>query len=303
VYNKENHVKVLITGGTGLLGKALLNCCDNQIEIIATYVGNYNMQDSNQAKYLQLDVRDKNGYMDLFKNFRPDITIHTAGIGSPDFAENNRELVRDINLNGTRNILYMCNKFDSKFIFISSNGIYDGNNAPYSEEDKAEPVNYYGEVKLQGEEITKRAKVPFAIVRPILMYGWQYPFERSNIVTQLILKLQNQEIVHVYDDVYVKPLLNISCARSVWKIINEDKFGIYNIAGADRVNIHQLIIKAAEIFNLNKSLVISVQQGYFNELAKRPYDTSFNTNKMEKELGIKPLSLDEGLSLMKQERY
>jgi len=295
-------MRVLITGGTGLLGKALLYDCNNQIEIIATYVGNYSMQDSGQIKYLQLDVRDKAGYMDLFKKFRPDTTVHTAGIGSPDFAENNRELVRDINLNGTGNILDMCNKFNSKFIFISSNGIYDGQKAPYSEEDNAEPVNYYGEVKLQGEEITKKAKVPFAIVRPILMYGWQYPFERSNIVTQSILKLQNQEVVHAYDDVYAKPLLNHSCAKAVWKIIEENKYGVYNIAGADRVNIYQLITKTAEIFNLNKSLILPVQQGYFNELTKRPRDTSFKTDRMEKELGIEPLALDEGLSMMKRER-
>jgi dTDP-4-dehydrorhamnose reductase len=293
-------MRVLVTGGTGLLGKALSDTCDNQIEITATYVGNYNMRDSDKVKYLQLDVRDKYGYTELFKNFKPDITIHAAGIGSPDFAENNRELVRDINLNGTRNILDMCNKFDSKFVFISSNGIFDGNNAPYSEEDKAEPVNYYGEVKLEGEEITKKTKIPFVIVRPILMYGWQYPFERANIVTQSLSSLQNQEIVHAYDDVYSKPLLNYSCANAIWKIIHENKLGVYNIAGADRVNVYQLITKAAEIFNLNKSLIIPVQQGYFNELTKRPCDTSFNTDKMEKELGIKPLSLDEGLSLMKQ---
>lgn len=293
-------MRVLITGGTGLLGKALIDNSNNQIEIIATYVGKYNMQDNDQVKYLQLDVRDKSGYINLFKNIKPDITVHTAGIGSPDFAEKNRELVWDINLNGTQNILDMCEKFDSKFIFISSNGIYDGQNAPYSEEDKAEPVNYYGEVKLKGEEITKKAKIPFVIVRPILMYGWHYPFERSNIVTQSILKLQNQEIIHAYDDVYIKPLLNYSCATAIWKTINENNFGVFNIAGADRVSIHQLVTKAAEIFNLNKALVIPVQQGYFNELAKRPCDTSFKTDKMEKILGVKPLTLEDGLITMRE---
>jgi dTDP-4-dehydrorhamnose reductase len=289
---RENRMRVLMTGGTGLLGKALSYSCDNQTEITATYIGNYNMEDSEKVKYLQLDVRDKDGYTDLFKNFKPDITIHAAGIGSPDFAENNRELVRDINLD-------MCNKYDSKFVFISSNGIFDGNNAPYSEEDKAEPVNYYGEVKLEGEEITKKTRIPFVIVRPILMYGWQYPFERANIVTQSLSKLQNQEMVHAYNDVYAQPLLNYSCAKAIWKIIRENKVGVYNIAGAERVNIYQLITKVAEVFNLDKRLIIPVQQGYFNELAKRPPDTSFNTDKMEKELGLKPLSLDEGLSLMK----
>jgi dTDP-4-dehydrorhamnose reductase len=293
-------MKVLITGGTGLLGKALLESCISQIEIIATYVGNYCMQDNDHVKYFKLDIRDKNGYINLFKDYKPEVTIHTAGIGSPDFAEQNRTLVSEINLNGTKNIIENCERNNSKLIFISSNGIYDGRNAPYAEEDKAEPVNYYGTIKLKGEEITKKAKIPLVIVRPILMYGWHYPFERSNIVTQSISKLQKGEIVYAYEDVYVNPLLNFSCATSIWKIVNENKIGDYNIGGADRVSIHQLVSKVAEIFNLNKALVAPVRQGYFNELVERPQDTSLKTDKMEKELGIKPLTLDDGLRFMRE---
>ncbi len=62
-------MRVLVTGGTGLLGKALIDNSNNRIEIIATYVGNYTMQDNNQVKYFQLDVRDKSGHINLFKYF------------------------------------------------------------------------------------------------------------------------------------------------------------------------------------------------------------------------------------------
>lgn len=294
-------MKVLITGSTGLLGKSLIEKCANDIEILATYVGTYQMEENKRVRYFNLDIRDKGGYRNLFEKSRPDVTVHLAGIGSPDFAENNRELVKDINLNGTKNIIQLCEEFNSKFIFVSSNGIYDGDKAPYSEEDNAEPINYYGEIKLKGEEVTRKANVPFSIVRPILMYGWQYPFERSNIVTHSIVKLINNESVHVYNDVYVMPLLNHSCAKAIWKVIIEDKYGVYNIAGADRVSIYELIIKVAEIFKLDKTLVFPVQQGFFNELTKRPRDTSFKTDKMEKELGIRPLPLEEGLLFMKRE--
>jgi len=293
-------MKVLITGGTGLLGKALLESCSSRIEIIATYFGNYCMQDNDQVKYVKLDIRDKNGYINLFKDYKPEMTVHTAGIGSPDFAEKNKELVSQINLGGTKSIIENCERFNSKFIFISSNGIYDGRNAPYAEEDKAEPVNYYGIIKLKGEEITKKATIPAIIVRPILMYGWHYLFERSNIMTQSISKLQKGEIVYAYDDVYVNPLLNINCAASIWKIVNENKIGDYNIGGADRVSIHQFVSKAAKIFNLNEALVVPVQQGFFNELVERPRDTSLKTAKMENELGIKPLTLDDGLIFVRE---
>jgi len=291
-------MRVLITGASGLLGKALIEK-NRQHEITATYVGNYSMQDQSCVQYFKMDIRDRIGYAKLFKQYQPQVSIHTAGIGSPDFAEQNKELVSDINLNGTKNIAENCELFNSKLIFISSNGIYDGRQAPYGEDDRAEPLNYYGVIKLRGEEVVNETRIPHAIVRPILMYGWNYSFERANIVTQSLLKLQKGEKVYAYDDVYVNPLFNNNCAEVIWKMINDDKICDYNVGGADRVSIYQLICKVAEIFNLNKSLTVPVQQGYFNELVARPQDTTLKTEKMEKELGIKPLTLEDGLSSMR----
>lgn len=293
-------MRVLITGGTGLLGKALTCSRASGVEVLATFVGEYEMQDNDQVKYCKLDIRDRSGYDKLFLDFKPDAVIHAAGIGSPDYAETNREAVTDINVNGTMNILELCEIYGSRLVFISSNGIYDGDNAPYSEEDKAEPVNYYGEVKLKGEEIVKGARIPFAIVRPILMYGWPFSFERANIVTLVISKLNNGEKIHAYEDVYANPLLNVSCAAAIWKIVSENISGVFNISGADRVSIYQLLLRTAEVFDMDKDLISPVRQGFFNELARRPSDTTFKTDKMEKVLGIKPLPLEEGLKIMKE---
>jgi len=132
------------------------------------------------------------------------------------------------------------------------------------------------------------------------MYGWNYAFERQNIVTQCLEKLRRREKVFVYDDVYCNPLYADNCAIAIWKIIAEGKYGTYNIGGAERVSIFDLIRKAADIFHLDKNLVNPVQEGYFNELVKRPKDTTFVTDKMIKILNHKPLSVSEGLTLMKK---
>ena len=77
-------MRVLITGGSGLLGKALIDS-NHHYEILATYVGNYNMQDNDQVKYLQLDVRDKSGYINLFKNHRLWVFYSDLDIGISRF--------------------------------------------------------------------------------------------------------------------------------------------------------------------------------------------------------------------------
>ena len=293
-------MKILITGGTGLLGKALIENRNNNDEIISTYIGRYTVDDCEGVRYFKLDIRDLEKHIQIFRDFKPEIVIHTASIGSPDYAEKHRKETKDVNIIGTQTILSICEQFHARFVYISSNGIYDGEKAPYGEESYAEPINYYGEVKLQAETITKRAKTQHSIVRPILMYGWNYPFERSNIVTQTIMKLQMGEAMYAYDDVYANPLFNNSCAMAIWEIIKKDKYDVFNIAGAERVSIYQLLKKVAEIFTLDKNLIKPVQQGFFNELVKRPRDTSLKTDKMEKILGIKPLKLEDGLIVMRE---
>lgn len=295
-------MKILITGGTGLLGKALIETVDSNYEIVATYLGNYDVEDTHQVKYTKLDTRDKAGYEYLFRDFKPKVVIHTASIGSPDYAEKNKELTWEVNVGGTQNILFICERFDAKFIYISSNGIYDGTKAPYGEKDEAKPINYYGQTKLEGERIVQKARIPYAMVRPILMYGWPHSFERGNIVTFALSKLEQCEVVNAYGDVYLNPLFNHSCAEAIWKIVKEEKYDVFNIAGAERVTIYKLIQEAAYVFKLNLDLIKPVQQGFFNELVKRPSDTSYKTEKMEKELGIKPLSLKEGLRIMRETR-
>lgn len=295
-------MRIFITGGTGLIGRALIESRRNEDEIAATYLGRYTMEDDDRVKYVRLDVRDFEGHIRIFESFRPEVVIHTASIGSPDYAEKRPEETREVNVTGTRNILSICERVGAKFIYISSNGIYDGEKAPYSENSNAKPVNYYGEVKLEAEAIAKQAKTEYAIVRPILIYGWNYEFERSNIVTQAIDKLQKGEVMYAYDDVYANPLYNHSCAMAIWEIVNRGKYDVFNIAGAERVSIHQLLKRVAEVFDYDVNLIKPVQQGYFDELVKRPRDTSFSTEKMERELGVTALSLGEGLHSMKETR-
>ena len=147
-----------------------------------------------------------------------------------------------------------------------------------------------------------KAKIPCAIVRPILMYGWNYPFERSNIATYAVENMAKGLKTQVYDDVFVTPLFSISCGKAIWRIIQDERYEAFNIAGADRVSIYQMIKCLANIFGFNEDLVEAVQQGFFDEMVKRAKDTSFKTDKMQAVLGMQALSLSEGLKAMKEGR-
>jgi dTDP-4-dehydrorhamnose reductase len=294
--------RILITGGTGLLGKALIETNDEAHSLTATFVGDYEMSSSDRAQYVKLDIRDEDGYRALFEELKPQIVIHTASIGSPDYAEKYRELTWGINVGGTAMICQLCKRSGSKLIHISSNGIYDGDHAPYAEEAKAEPINYYGLTKYESEQVVLRSSIVSAIIRPILMYGWNNPTERSNIVTLALEKLRKNELVYAYEDVFSNPLYNCSAAAVIWHLIEKKLYQPFNVAGADVVSIYELIRTAARVFCLDEKLIVPVKQGYFNELVPRPKNTSYRTEKMQNLLGVRPLSLVQGLEIMKREK-
>jgi len=294
--------RILITGGTGLLGESLVQKCKYKYEVTATYIGVYEVNNHDHVTYIKMDITDYAGNHQTFKQFRPHVVIHTASIGSPDFAEKNKDLTWQINVDGTKTILSLCEQYGCKFIYISSNGIYDGEHAPYHEDDIPEPINYYGIVKLEGEKVTRMSRATSSIVRPILLYGWNQPFERPNIVTIALDKLSKGETMMAYDDVIINPLYVEDCSEGILRIIEKDRYETFNFAGKDRTSIYGLLKKAAEVFNLDAASVLPVKQGYFKELVPRPKDTSYVTDKMEKVLELKPAGLEDGLMLMKKQR-
>jgi dTDP-4-dehydrorhamnose reductase len=294
-------MRVLITGGTGLLGKALVEHRPGRAVVEATFVGDYRAPDDDKVGYWKLDVRDVEGFRQLFERVRPDVVVHCAAVGSPDFAQRYPAETRAINVGGTATVIDMCRRFGAHLIYVSSNGIYDGERAPYAEEDRAEPVNYYGELKLEAERLVLSSGIPNAVVRPILLYGWNHPFERDNVVTLALRQLREGRTFQAFEDVFANPLFAGQCSDVIWRIAEEGRCGAFNVGGADVVSINDLIARVADAFDLDPRLVVPAHQGDLDALVRRPRNTCLATGKVERELSFRPLSLKEGLDVMKRQ--
>jgi dTDP-4-dehydrorhamnose reductase len=85
-------------------------------------------------------------------------------------------------------------------------------------------------------------------------------------------------------------------------VIRQQRTGIYHAAGQDHLSLYQFSLMTAEVFGLDTNLIIPVPDSYFPEIAPRPRDTSFDTSKMENELGVKTVGVRDGLLRMKYER-
>lgn len=302
-YNKsglgEYKMNILITGGTGLLGKSLIETNIYPNNIWAVYFGKYSMVDAPRVAYLNADICDKAALDKIFDKSRPGVVIHMAGIANVDYCEKEYRCAWHLNVDATEIIVELCKKYDVKILFVSTNAVFDGKNAPYSEDDKPCPVNSYGRMKLEGEGIIKASGLRYLLVRPILMYGRNNRNERLNTATWLIQVLKKEERVNIVNDVYENPLFSRNCAEIMWQLLEFNKEGVYHIAGRDTVNRYEFAKIIAEVFGLRQDLINSVSSDFFPALAVRPRNTSYDTAKIEKELGVKPLGLREGLLLMK----
>lgn len=293
-----NPSKILFTGITGLLGKYFLKSLKSNFRVVG--IADKTIQ-SNNENLFKVDIADKQSIEDFVRKNKPVVIVHAASIGNVDYCEKHPEEAYRINIQGTKNIISAAKSVDAKIIFLSSNAIFDGINPPYDENGILNPLDVYGKTKVEGERLISESQLSFCILRLITMYGWPQKDGRGNPVTWVIDNLKKSQKINVVNDVYNNHLWAGQAAEIVWRVIKENINGIYNIAGNDCISRYDFALKVARIFKLDSSLISPVSSDFFKDIAMRPKNTCFNTQKMRKELGIKPFSIDEGLRLMKQE--
>lgn len=295
--------RVAITGATGLLGMGLLKTAPKVYALYPTYFKNDALQELYGHKLMRLDITNALDVAIFFEHVKPNVIIHAASIGNVDYCEQHPDEADLVNVIGTKNIIDACKKYDTKLIFTSTNAIYDGKQAPYNEEAKPNPVNYYGKTKVRSEQDIVDSGLDYIITRLILMYGWNHPAERANPVTWLLDKLAKGEQVKLVNDTYTNPLYNIQAAEVLWQLIEKNKTGFYQIAGGQRINRYDFGLKTAEVFGYDKKLISPVSSDYFKGIAKRMPDTTFDTTKIKQELGIKPVTISDGLLVMRDAKF
>lgn len=293
--------KVLITGVTGLLGLSLMKEKPTGFDI---YAGYYNFPKAqlpvaNGARYLEFDIKDQKQVLGAFDEARPDIVVHAASIGNVDYCERNQEEARKTNIEGSRNMIEASRRHKCAFLFMSSNAVFDGEKPPYGEENRPNPIDYYGKTKLQAEQDLAGSGLKYAIARLMTMYGWNHPLERQNPVTWTLANLKQGKHINVVDDIYNNHLYADSAARAVWAIVSKNKQGIFHIAGSEIASRYELARAVAGIFGLDKRFIKPVKSSFFPSIAPRPKNTSYKIDKMQKELSMPGLGIKEGLALMR----
>jgi dTDP-4-dehydrorhamnose reductase len=289
--------KILIIGVSGLLGNKIYNLAKNDYQVFGTY----NTHKPSIENIYMLDVTKRNEVFKLIENVKPDFVIDTHALHNVDYCELHPEEAWLVNVEGTKNVAEACKTFSCKYIFISTDYVFDGKKTtPYTEKDKPNPLNYYAKTKLIAEEAIKFLTSDYIIARTAVLFGLG-GLGKEPFATWLIKKLKNREEVKAVIDQYNNPTLVDNLAEILLTLCEKDKVGLFHITGRTNLNRYEFSIKIAERFGLNKELIKPITTPELNQIAPRPRKVALDVSKVERATKVKTLTIDEALDNLKQQ--
>jgi len=287
--------RILIIGASGLLGSTLMKMGEKRYEMFGTY-NTHKIEGNN---FFQLDVTNREDTFNLIKNLKPDLVIDTHALHNVDYCELHPEEAWKINVEGTKNVSEACKVFSCKYVFISTDYVFDGlKTTPYSEKDKPRPVNYYGKTKLIAEHVIQTLLSDYLILRTAVLFGvgglGKIPY-----AIWLIEKLKMGEEVRAVIDQYNNPTLVDNLSEIIFALFEKDKVGLFHVTGKTNLNRYEFSVMIAEKFGLDKNLIKPITTPELNQIAKRPFKVNLSTSKVEKATGLKTLTIEEALEVLK----
>ncbi len=242
---------------------------------------------------VKIDLLDTIELSRVFTDFKPDVVIHTAAISHPILPEGiSPKDVYDLNVTATKNIAELCEKFNSKLIYTSTDLVYAGYRGSMLKEDaKLIPVSLYAETKLMGEIKIQQTFDNYIILRTALLFGFGINHSKNHF-HQMHKDLHQGKPVNLFTDQFRTPLSLIEASRIINEIVSSDiKSEVINFGGLERVSRYELGERLCDIAKFDKNLLTKITMDDVPGIQKVE-DVSMNTDKLQS-FGFKQKTLDE----------
>ncbi|MFK7832135.1 MAG: dTDP-4-dehydrorhamnose reductase [Winogradskyella sp.] len=258
--------KVIVIGANGQLGRSVRDVFDDGITFSF-----YSRE--------ELDIIDKENLKQIFKSETFDYCVNCAAYTNVEGAETNLEQAFLINAEGAKNIAEVCQLNAVKLIHISTDYVFNGENrVPYDANDSTNPINVYGESKLQGERYIQDQLNEHYIIRT----SWLYSLHGKNFLKTIISKLEDNISLNITTEEEGTPTSCTDLAAFIVHIIKTDKtpFGTYHFSANGSTTWYGFAQEIAKHLNLETTAKIKPTDG-FKTLAKRPKYSVLDLKKTE----------------------
>ena len=295
-------MKVIITGANGFLGQYLSRfLLSKGHEVVATGKGpvRYDLSTAPGFHYFSLDITSAAAFSDLaLVHSDANVLIHAAAMSEVDACEREKDKAYQTNVTGTENALAFAAAHSLRFLFISTDFVFDGDKGMYREDDPVAPVNYYGWTKKLAEDLVFRHVCPWLVIRTCLVYGNALTGTRSNIITWVKANLKAGKNIKVVSDQVRTPTHVEDLAHGVIAAMEQEATGVYHISGGEVLTPYDMALATARMLHLDPTLIEKVDASVFTQLGKRPLRTGFIIDKAKRALDYHPMSFEEGIRKM-----
>jgi len=287
--------RVLITGGSGLLGSALVRAARQEYEVSFTY--HRHPVDLPGASGLRLVLEgERKPVAALLEASKPDVIIHTAGLRSLDYCETHPEEARRVNVEGTLRLAEAAAEHDIPFVFISTESVFDGTRGMYREDDVPNPITIYGRTKLEAEQSVRRLLPDALIVRTSSIYGRSQ--HGQSLAEYILEELADGRPLEMITDSAFSPILSDNLAEAILELVRTHRGGLYHVAGTERCSRYEFALAVAHVFGYDPGLIrpVTFQEVRARFDAVRPRDLSMNVSQAQAALRTtRLLTVNEGL--------
>ncbi len=293
--------KLLLTGASGFLGQALCPLLTEQYTVVGTYFRH--LPEEATVEWLRINLLETNRIAALVQQHQPDAILHLAAITNTTFCEEHPALSHHVNVYTTVALAEAAEKLQIPLLYTSTDLVFNGNSAPYSEEDFAYPISQYGQQKQMAEELLWNDFEHTIVLRLPLLFG-NAPAYASNFFTKSVAQLQAGKQVIAFADEYRSMLSHVAASRGIVQALAyalqetpdwATKERLFHLGGSEGYSRYEFMQAVAKQLGVEPSLIESGLQEQAPYAHTRPADVRLDNRLAQEILGFVPSTLAEQL--------
>lgn len=248
-------MRILVTGGQGMLGQA----------VCKVFLAEHGVIAPGRDK---LDITNPTHIKQWLETTRPDWVFHLAALTNVDQCQREPDLAYQTNTTATAHLVEHCRQRDIGLLFVSSIAVFGGQNSqPYHEGDQPAPVNVYGDSKWQAEQLV--ATLPRHL---IVRSGWLFGGGTTDkkFVRKIVELATTRDSIAVVNDKVGSPTYVVDLAEGMARLFRAESHGLFHLLNAGASVSRFALAKAIVALAGLPTLVMPVSSDHFPQLAPRP---------------------------------
>lgn len=278
--------RLMVTGASGALGHWICRMAMQKWSVHGVHF--QHPIDIDGVSAVKADLTCAAELRNLFSAIQPQAVIHAAAVAQPALCEADPQATHAINVRVPQHLSALCADKGIPFIFTSTDLVFDGLNAPYTEDCPVSPVTIYGRQKAQAEALVLDAHPGALVCRMPLMFGIG-PRIPGNFSIQMLSAIQKGRSIQLFTDEFRTPVDFQSAAQGVLNLVGHSK-GYLHLGGSTRVSRFELGLLIAQQLDISPSMLEPVSIQAFSLGLTRSPDCTMNSQKAYV-LGYDPMPL------------